>query len=490
MDIPGSAKFDNEEWSWEYLPWRGLTKDTMRFYGAKSFIVNGKPTRIDYTYPNGAVVYRSYEGKDFKSDGDITKAGLWGKDKFSAGSAQAVTITEGREDAATIYQVMGSKYPAVSVQSSTTAKRDCILDRDWLNSFDRIYLAFDSDEPGKKACAEVAALFDFNKVYHVKLTKYKDANEYLQKGDADELRKVWWNARRFMPEGIISSLKDMEALVVSKPLRGVDYPFPTLNRMLYGIRMGESVLITAQEGVGKTEIMRTIEYKILTETNLNVAAIFLEEPRDRHLKGLAGIRLKSPIHLPNTPSSESEIIGALREVVGKDERLHLYSHFGTDDPDVILDTIRFCVTACGCSVVLLDHISMVVSGLQSEDERKALDYLSTRLEMMVKELKFALVFVSHINDAGQTRGSRYISKVADIRIDATRDVENGSNAISLRISKNRFSGMTGPAGILVFDQATYTLSEAGDELPTVVDSPPVSPSEAHHSGAAERGLVC
>src|SRR5690606_34796751 len=101
-------------------------------------------------------------------------------------------------------------------------------------------------------------------------------------------------------------------------------PFPTLNRMLYGIRTGESVLITAQEGVGKTEIMRNIEYHLLKETQENVGAFYLEEPRARHLKGLAGIELKAPVHLPDVCASESEIVGALRKVVGKDDRLHLY----------------------------------------------------------------------------------------------------------------------------------------------------------------------
>lgn len=457
----------------------------MRFFEAKTRIIDGKPDSIQYSYPNGSSVVRDLDEKVFRSIGDISKAGLWGKDKFSAGSARAITITEGREDAMAIFEVLGSKYPAVSVQSSTTAKRDCSIDRDFLNSFERVYLCFDNDEPGKRAAAEVATLFDFNKVYHVRLTKHKDANDYLRAGEGEALRQIWWNARRFQPEQIKSSLDEFEQIVLTKTVKGIDYPFPTLNRMLYGIREGESVLITAQEGVGKTEIMRTIEYKILTETDHNVAAIFLEEPGDRHLKGLAGIKLKSPIHLPDTCASEGEITRALREVVGKDDRLHLYSHFGTDDPDVILDTIRFCVTACGCRVVILDHISMVVSGLQSEDERKALDYIATRLEMMVKELKFALLFVSHVNDAGQTRGSRYISKVADIRIDATRDVESGSTAINLKVSKNRFSGTTGPAGTLLFDPSTYTLAELSNDLPTAGDAPPLQASQDNNRGSTK-----
>jgi len=106
---------------------------------------------------------------------------------------------------------------------------------------------------------------------------------------------------------------------------------------------------------------------------------------------------------------------------------------------------------------------MVVSGLGGDNERRALDYLSTRLEMLVKELEFALIVVSHVNDEGLTRGSRNISKIADIRIDLTRDIKSSDPIIRrtthLMIAKNRFCGRTGPAGQLLFDPATYTLNE-------------------------------
>ena len=101
-----------------------------------------------------------------------------------------------------------------------------------------------------------------------------------------------------------------------------------------------------------------------------------------------------------------------------------------------------------------------------------LDYLATRLEMMVKELDFALLIVSHVNDDGKTRGSRYISKVADVRIDLSRDILSGSNITSMVISKNRFCGRTGYAGTYEFNPLTYTLNQqlsfaeaANDNLP-------------------------
>ncbi len=233
--------------------------------------------------------------------------------------------------------------------------------------------------------------------------------------------------------------------------------------MTYGMRTGESVLLTAQEGVGKTEVMHSILHQLLRETDENIGAIFLEEPKQRLLQAIAGIHLQKPVHLPDACITASEIYQAVKDTVRVDDRLHLYSHFGSDDPDSILDTVRFLVASRGCRRVLLDHITMVVSGLGGKDERTALDYLSTRLEMMVKELDFSLIFVSHVNDDGLTRGSRNISKIADIRIDLTRDLQSIDpvvrRTIHSTISKNRFCGRTGPAGYLLFDPLTYTLSE-------------------------------
>jgi len=133
--------------------------------------------------------------------------------------------------------------------------------------------------------------------------------------------------------------------------------------MTYGMRTGESVLLTAQEGVGKTEVMHSILHQLLRETDENIGAIFLEEPKQRLLQAIAGIHLQKPVHLPDVAVTAAETYQAVKDVVRLDDRLHLYSHFGSDDPDSILDTVRFLVASRDCRRVLLDHITMVVSGL-------------------------------------------------------------------------------------------------------------------------------
>jgi twinkle protein len=436
---------------------RGITPKTYKDYGVKLRVdAEGNPHSVVFDLPDGRTLNRLIEDKKFWFSGSQHEGlPLFGSDRFPAGSAQAITITEGYFDALASYQMLGSKYPNVAVQSASSAKTECSKAYDYLNSFDKIYIAFDADEQGQNAASAVAHLFDFNKVYLVPLSKErKDANAYLMSSDDSSYVKAWWASKRFMPSGILSSYSEFDTIFdndVEKP--AIPYPFESLQELTYGIRTGELVLLTAQEGIGKTEIFRAIEYHLLKTTNDNIGVLHLEENKARTLKGYVGYELKTPVHLPEFSLSKDDLKKHLRAATGRDERLHVYSHFGSDDPDVILSTIRFMAGACDCKYIFLDHITMV-----------ALDYISTRLAMMVEELDFTLFLISHVNDEGKTRGSRNISKVADLRIDLSRnltadnDIER--NTTDLLVSKNRYAGKTGPAGRLYFNPDSYILQEA------------------------------
>jgi twinkle protein len=454
--------------TYKHHPARGISHDAMKKYNILTkFNIGDEPVAVFFPYTPDARTgkVRGFADKKIRAVGQMGECSLFGMDKFPPGSSNVITITEGEYDAASIYDVSGR--PAVSIRGAASAKVDCTRARDYLNSFDKIILAFDADKPGQDAARAVAELFDFNKIYAVTFDPgLKDANGYLQKGLTDELKRTWWNHKRYMPEGVLSSFEEFNAAIddnlFSDPLGS--WPYQSLQEMTGGLRAGEATLITALEGVGKTEIIRGVEHHLLATTDLNIGIVHLEENKARTIKGLAGLSLKTPVHLPEASVSKEEIKSAFRDLVRRDDRLHVYSHFGSDDPDVILDTIRFMVAACGCRVVFLDHITMLATGLQEADERRTLDYLSTKIGQMVNDLKFHLIFISHVNDDGKTRGSRNISKIANTRIDMYRDVESADpvvrNTTNLSISKNRFTSITGPAKPLYFDPATFVMSEA------------------------------
>ncbi len=469
-----SAPYSKPE-SYQFTDFRGNSSSVNRLYGIK--------TGLD---KNGNVLTRQYHYPQFKEDKTRVVAdkkffwsgkpspGLFGKHLFDPGSKRSITIVEGEEDAPSAYEALKQVSAVVSVQSASTALRDCSADRDYINSFDRIYLCLDNDEPGQKASEQIASLFDFNKVYHVTLTKYKDANDYVRNGLSEDFRNAWYASKRYVPEGIISTYDEFKEILDDKEGDVIcTYPHPKLQSMFRGIREGEIVLLDAPEGIGKTEFIRWLEYHILTTTDLNLGMIHLEEPKKRQLQGLAGLFMKEPVHF-NKGISNDEVMEVIRSITKRDNRLHLYSHFGSDDPNVIVDRIRFMVSVLGCKIITLDHITMVVTGLDTDDERRTLDQLSTRLAMLCQELNFALILISHINDEGQTRGSRNISKIAHSRISLKRDIEaidaTERNTTTFLVKKNRFGATTGHGGQVFFDEKTFTLTPVGEKPPAQFDN--------------------
>lgn len=462
----------NIDYTLEYWPRRGITKETHEFFKVKTRMdPDGVPVAVQYPYANGSIQVRRLDEKAFYSEGEWSQASGFGANLFTPGQARSITITEGADDALSVFQIMG-KYPVYAVRSASSALKDVRSDYTYLNSFEKIYLALDNDESGQTATKEIAAVFGFNKVYHVKLAPFKDANDFLKAGKQQEFKNAWYNAGRFLPEGITSSYADIDGILDNANTEhGHTWPFAALNHITDGIKRGRSYLLSGLEGIGKTEFFHAVEYHLaITDPEANIGIIHLEEPTDENIKKLVSYKLRCPVLFSESGISNEEIKSAYRAITGRPDRIHFYNHFGSDDPDVLLSKIRFLVAAAGCKYIFLDNITIIATGRTQDDERKELDYLSTQLEMMVKELNFSLIFISHENDSLGTRGSKNISKVCDVWINMTRDVkaenEHARNIQYLTVFKGRGCRGTGPAGRLFYDPVTATLADYHEELPT------------------------
>jgi len=461
--------------STEYVAMRGINVDTMRKYKTLTNVSqDGTPVSIMFPYGVNNSKVRSLKEKQFwwaKREEELKehRLPLFGMDQFEPGSAKSITITEGEFDALAVYQMQGSKYPVVSVSSAGAAENEAKQAFKYLNSFDNIYLNFDNDNPGVEATLKVARLFNPNKVFLVPHEReLKDANAYLEAKKQAEYIKLWWSSTTFKPKNIINRNEEVKGIIFRDDAEQIaTYPFPDLDGKAFGIRSSEVVLITAPEKVGKTEILRAMEHHLLKTTPYSIGVIHLEESERRAILGLINYEVMKPVHLPHSGVSKQEMYDAYEKMVGHDNRVNYYTHFGSDDPDVILDSIRYMVAVQGCKFLFLDHITMLVTGYEGDDERRKLDYISTRLAMMTRELDFTLFLISHVNDDGKTRGSRNISKIADLILHMERDIEAKDdltrNTTQLVLKGNRFSGQTGPVAPLFFDTGSYTLRQLNEE---------------------------
>jgi twinkle protein len=458
---------DEKAYTLQQLPYRGHSLSAVQKYNVKLKVSEATGDPIGVVYP----VYHDGESEKHR---DLVKKsfywvnnkgpGLGGKHLFGAGSAQAVTITEGEEDMLSAYEMLGSKYPVVTVQSAGQAKADCAADKDFLDSFEKIYLCFDNDDAGRRAEASVSSLFPYSKIYIVRKSKFKDANEYQLNNAEAEYRKVWWAAKRHDPENIMSSFTDIGEVFKQPKKKAIcDFPFSGLQDATFGIRTGETYLFKALEGIGKTELMGAIEYHVAKSTDLPIGIIHLEEDLQRSAIRLVGYEVGQPVHIEGfSDYSPEDLLSIYKSVAKNDNRIHFYQKGKNDtDVDAFLNSIRFMVAQAGCKIVFFDHISRVATSFNLDTS--GLDNFATRLSELAIELDFALIMITHVNDDGLTRGSRNISKEAWTVVMLTRDKVNPDpvvrNTTHLLVEKNRHASITGPAGEVYFDINTFKLSD-------------------------------
>ena len=421
-----------------------------------------------------------YADKEFSVEGDLKHSGLFGQQLFPPGSAKFVTLVEGEYDAPAAYELMGSRWPVVSVRNGADgAARDVADNFEYLNSFPNIVIAFDKDEPkvnektgqirypGQEAAIAVAGMFAVGKVKVLTFAKAKDPNEYLKSGLREEFNREWWAAPGYVPSGLKLGREMWEEISEPKNYETTNYPWVGLNHQTYGIRLSELVIITAETGIGKSSILREITFAILKNVpKSGIGLLCLEEPNSDTALGLMSIEANKPLHLPDVRemTPKDELRKYYDEVINTD-RLVLYDHFGSNNIQEVLNKVRH-MSNLGCKYIILDHLSIVVSD-QSGDERKQLDEISTKLKTLCMELNIAVIAVIHQNRQGQIRGTAGVEQLANIVLKLHRERLSEDpwrrNVTKVIVEKNRFCGRTGPGCYVHYNEFSGRLTELTEE---------------------------
>jgi twinkle protein len=479
---------------------RGITKETAEKYGVR-IQQDSSGAVVKHYYPyydvNNTLVankVRDVANKTFTADppGSMSAGVLFGQLLCQEGG-KFVTICEGELDAMAAYQMLGSKYPAVSIKDGAAAAvKSCKRSYDFLNSFNNIVVCFDSDEVGQKAAREVAQLFEPNKCKIVALdNKLKDACGYLADGKSQDFTQAWWAARTYTPAGIIN-LRDIGPELYEEGNQTTcPYPWDGINGKLYGIRTGELVTLTAGTGTGKSSVMRELMHHVLKNAEGNIGVISLEENTRSTIFHLMSVAANARLYIREEREvfPPAEMYKWQEATVGTG-RFFAFDHFGSMGTEEILARVRYMVKALDCRWIFLDHLSILVSGLEGMDERRNIDVLMTKLRSLVEETNCALLLVSHLRRTGadsghedgkevslsHLRGSQSIAQLSDAVVAMERDQQsddaNIANTTTIRVLKNRYSGETGVACHLFFNKETGRLHEVvnlGDDLEEISD---------------------
>lgn len=470
-----SGDFQPVEGATRPLKKRHISAETCKKFGYTVAKIGDTPVQIANYYKDGvlAAQHVRYPDKDFSWFGKARGVQLFGQHIWRDGGKRLI-ITEGEIDAMTIAQVFGLKWQVVSLPNGAAAAKKSILQElEWIEKFDEVVLAFDDDEPGRHAVEEVAPLITPGKVKVMRYEGFKDAND-LYRAKPDRVAAAVFESKTYRPDGIING-KELWDDFIQPPEKGLDLPYPMLTRKLQGVVPGELTIWTAGSGIGKTTAVREVAYHLFQHHDQRLGIVALEEPKRMTAAFFAGLYLNHPLHLDRDGFTEEQLREAFDATVGSGN-IWLYDHFGSRDIDNLLAKLRYMAVGLGVSWIVLDHISIVVSGLDEgigESERKMIDKLMTRMRSLCAETNVGIQAIVHLKrpykgksynegrpiSLTDLRGSGSLEHLSDnvVAMERNQQNEDEKNFSQLRVLKCRRTGDTGKADVLEYNPRTGRL---------------------------------
>jgi twinkle protein len=460
------------------MPERRISLDTVKKYGVTVETVPNGHEAFKHHYPyydNGGKFIgtkaRRVSDKSFSTSGNMKDNTLFGQQLFK-NEGRFVTVVEGELDALAAFEMLGSKFPVVSVSKGAAgAVKDFKQNLEWLEGFENVVIAFDNDTAGREAADKCAQVLSPNKARIVTMSMFKDASDYLANNKIRDFTNEWWEAKPYRITGVIT-LEDAWADFVKRGTEEI-IPFPEsfgmLNSMLNGgIAAGEITVLGALTSIGKTTMVNELVYHFWKNTNKQIGCAFLEASKGEAVENLLTIHTGHNLSLEDRKNIDFD---KLHTDIITDGRILLLDHHGAVDSDELFIKLRAMVKGSGCEILVIDPLQAAVTSNANE----TIDDFMDRLLKLAKETDVSIIVVSHMRKPSLSnphnvneydlKGSGSINQIAFNTILLSRDKmsedEYARNSTMVQVVKCRRTGLTGMAGWLYYNSYTGRL-ERGD----------------------------
>ena len=424
---------------------RGLTLEAAKIFGVRSSLSeqDGKTVTASYfPYYNKTGDLIAYKKRDWTVPKEDTARHfsvvgnlkinclMFHQQDLSKNCAKKIYVTEGEEDCIALHMSIlesvkgtayeGKRMPAVvSIPMGTSnAVESFAHNEEFIKSFPDIVLAFDVDSctpaekkknimKGKECTEAVAGYLLSDNIYTIEYpNSYKDSRDCYVNGLAKELGKIAsFSLQKYSPESVCSG-NDVDIEDLMKPLKeGFKISrFTKLMEKLHGFREHELTTYAAFSGVGKSTLSREIAWELI-RNNQKVGLIFLEEPMIKTQQSLIALELgvKLSVFRENPEAvATREQVQLAKERVLSNGNVFFLNHFGSLKVEKLMQQIKYLHFICGCTQIFIDHISMVVAGSESNNERKDIDMLYEELASFMTNNPVGIHAVMHLKRVEDT----------------------------------------------------------------------------------------
>lgn len=487
--------------------YRGIRKDTSKFFGIRYGYSEEDASITESLYPctkDGQLVgYKRREHpKTFVNPyGEVGKdVGLFMQFRFQGGG-RYIILCAGEVDALSAFQMMkdyndrrGKGYADIPVVSSTVGEsasfKQVQAQYDFLNGYEKIVICYDEDKAGKEAIDKVAKVVPKKKLFVMRLP-LKDANLMLTSGREKEFVSAFYDAKPYVPVGIVGSGELLDKIKESALVPKVPLP-PFMHKlqsmMAGGIPLGVVVNLGSASGQGKSTILDEVIYFLVFHSPHKVGVVSLESDSAQYGTKMLSRHIGRKIDLIE---NVEEKISLLESDFVKEKSHELFYHEDgshrwmlVDERDGTLndlkETIMKLVVESDCMVLCIDPLQDILDGLSNEDQSVFMKWQKG----MVKSHGVTFININHVrksqgggsaNSTGADifeedfQGSSSIFKSAACNLLFTRNkeaIENlERNTTRMKMTKCRWTGVTSPqAGMFYYDNQTHRLYDLDDWL--------------------------
>ncbi len=434
---------ENDKGAYEYLTkTRGFSKETIEKF---KLGVDGDWIVIPH-FQDGKLwnlKMRNYKQKEFKRVTGQPSV-LFNIDNVDK-KKKALVIVESETDCIAATQLGIINVVGLSTGAGTFLPEWIPLTR----PFKEIYICLNADTAGQKGAYNIAEKLGLEKCRNV-ILPVKDVNDYLLEHNSEEFYKLLRNSKKFNIKNITDIaeyIKELDEWIDNKEsLNGLELPFPTVNRILSGLKEEDLTILSGDTGVGKTTLSLNILRHFLSKGH-RCLVFFLEGKIKYYILRMMSMETKVKTY---SILEDKNAIPNWEEVKLRfsDYPLYFYSGVQSDlDSHKLSELLLAAVKLYDIDFVFIDNLQKYVRGGQEQIVQETSRAVSSLKDLAV-DLKIPILLITHIRKPldktrrvtmHDAKSSSTIYQDADIYLTLWNDKgkDDKEDDMVLSIDKNR-----------------------------------------------------
>ena len=478
---------------------RGISDATYKFYAVRTKYdtETGEPHTQYYPYFEdnklAGLKVRKLP-KTFSALGHIgSSSELFGLFRYRTSGSKTAVLAAGEVDCMSIRDALvnyakskGTNYEETPVLSMTNGEngsgKQLRAHYSYFDSFERIVYFADQDDAGQEAIADIIKALPAGKVFIAKFNA-KDANELLMKGREKEIVSAFFNAKKFVPKGIVGSGevydKILEEAVAPK------LPFPPFMEELNGLTGGgvsksSACAVSASTGLAKSTLINQWVYWLLFNSPYKIGAVSMEQSSSQYGELMLSMHCKRKIGkmMPEEKLAylrSDYVVEKQKELFFTEDGSHRWHILDERDESIegLQAKILELIISCECKCIVLDTLSDILDNTPIDVQQGFTKWLKVIMN------KYGTIFllICHqrkaasgqkdgsngaMGDESSIQGSSTIVKSVAINLMLARNKLSEDlferNVTTVAITKNRTGSETSnEACKIYYDSETHTL---------------------------------